>query len=211
MRSCRAATPRPASLLARLILGSTLLAGLAVPALVTPVLGPAVPAAAAAAVSPPAAVTITSVSPSYARPGEKIRVSGVLRNTSAAPVRAITIQLRSSSQAITDRDDLDNYAAGSGPSDVLEPGALTTVAGPVLPGASVQWSAVLPVNEVHMSVFGVYPLAAEAATSAVTLGTSRTFLPFWPTGRGAVQPRENISWIWPLIDEPDQGPCPGLL
>ncbi|HMG65201.1 MAG TPA: DUF6049 family protein [Streptosporangiaceae bacterium] len=211
MRSCRAAAPRPASLLARLILGSSLLAGLAVPALVTPILGPAVPAAAAAAARPPAAVTITSVSPAYARPGEKIRVSGVLRNTSSAPVRAITIQLRSSSQAITDRDDLGNYAAGSGPSDVLEPGALARIAGPVPAGASVPWSAVLPVNEVHMSVFGVYPLAAEAATSAVTLGTSRTFLPFWPTGHGAVQPREDIAWIWPLIDEPDQGPCPGLL
>ena len=212
MRSCRAAAPRPASLLARLILGSSLLAGLAVPALVTPVLGPAVPAAAAvAAARPPAAVTITSVSPAYARPGGKIRVSGVLRNTSGAPVRAITVQLRSSSQAITDRDDLGNYAAGSGPSDVLEPGALTRIAGPVAPGASVAWSAVLPVNEVHMSVFGVYPLAAEAATSTATLGTSRTFLPFWPTGHGAVQPRENIAWIWPLIDEPDQGPCPGLL
>jgi hypothetical protein len=211
MRSCRAATPRPASLLARLILGSSLLAGLAVPALVTPVLGAAVPAAAATAARPPSAVTITSVSPTYARPGEKIRVSGVLRNTSAVPIRGITVQLRSSSQAITDRDDLENYAAGSGPSDVLEPGALTRVAGPVAPGASVPWSAVLPVNEVHMSVFGVYPLAAEAATSAVTLGTSRTFLPFWPTGRGAVQPRESIAWMWPLIDEPDQGPCPGLL
>jgi hypothetical protein len=210
-----------ASLLARLILGGGLLAGLALPALVTPVLGPAVPAAAAAKATaqttatsagrPPAAVTITSVSPTYARPGQKIRVSGVLRNTSAAPVRAITVQLRSSSQAITDRDDLENYASGTGPSDVLEPGALTRIAGPVPPGASVPWSAVLPVNEVHMSVFGVYPLAAEAATSTATLGTSRTFLPFWPTGRGAVQPRENIAWIWPLIDTPDQGPCPGLL
>jgi hypothetical protein len=206
-----------ASLLARLILGGGLLAGLALPALVTPVLGPAVPAAAAAqttatsAARPPAAVTITSVGPAYARPGQKIRVSGVLRNTSSAPVRAITVQLRSSSQAITDRDDLDNYASGTGPSDVLEPGALTRIAGPVAPGASVPWSAVLPVNEVHMSVFGVYPLAAEAATSTVTLGTSRTFLPFWPTGQGAVHPRENIAWIWPLIDTPNQGPCPGLL
>jgi hypothetical protein len=217
MRSCRAAAPRLASLLARLILGGGLLAGLTLPALVTPVLGPAVAAAAAvrttatSAARPPAAVTITSVSPTYARPGEKIRVSGILRNTSTAPVRGVTVQLRSSSQAITDRDDLDNYASGSGPTDVLEPGALTRIAGPVPPGASVPWSAVLPVNDVHMSVFGVYPLAAEAATSTVTLGTSRTFLPFWPTGQGAVQPHENISWIWPLIDVPSQGPCPGLL
>jgi hypothetical protein len=212
MRSRRAAATRPASLLARLILGGSLLAGLAAPALVTPVLGPAVPAAAATGrVSPPAAVTITGVSPAYARPGGKIQVSGVLRNTSRTPVRGVVVQLRSSSQAITDRDDLDNYAGGSGPSDVPEAGALARIAGPIAPGATVRWTAVLPVNEVRMSVFGVYPLAAQAATSAVTLGTSRTFLPFWPTAKGAVRPRENIAWIWPLIDQPNQGPCPGLL
>jgi hypothetical protein len=224
MRSCRAAATRPASLLARLVLGGGLLAALALAALVLPtlvlaVLGAADPAAAATAApveaatpaAAPAAVTITGVSPAYARPGGKIRVSGVLRNTSRVAVRGVTVQLRSSSLSITDRDDLTNYAAGSGPSDVLEPGALTLIRGPVAPGASVRWTAVLPVNEVHMSVFGVYPLAAEAATSAVTLGTSRTFLPFWPTSKGAVQPRESIAWIWPLIDQPNQGPCPGLL
>jgi Family of unknown function (DUF6049) len=218
MRSRRAAAPAPARLLARLVLGGSLLAGLALPALVTPVLGTADPAAAAtadgarrAAAAPAAAVTITGVSPSYARPGGKIRVSGILRNTTTAPVRGVTVQLRSSSLSITDRDDLASYAAGSGPSDELEPGALARIAGPVAPGATVAWTAVLPVNEVHMSVFGVYPLAAEAATSVATLGTSRTFLPFWPTGRGAVQPREDLAWIWPLIDSPDNGPCPGLL
>jgi hypothetical protein len=217
MPSCRAGATRRASLLARLALGGSLLAALALPALVTPVLGAAGPAAAAAArpaalsAAVPAAVTITGVSPAYARPGKKITVSGVLRNTSRVPVRDVTVQLRSSSLSITDRDDLANYAAGSGPSDVLEPGALTRIRGPIAPGASVQWTAVLPVNEVHMSVFGVYPLAAEAATSVVTLGTSRTFLPFWPTSKGAVRPRENIAWIWPLIDQPNLGPCPGLL
>ena len=222
MRSCRAAALRPASLLARLILGGSLVAGLALPALLTPVLGAAAPAAAstaaaadraaaATAAGAQTAVTITSVSPAYARPGQRIRVSGLLRNTSATPLRGVTVQLRSSSMAITDRDDLDNYATGSGPSDVPEPGALTRIRGPVAPGFSVKWSAVLPVNEVHMSVFGVYPLAAQAGTSAVTLGTSRTFLPFWPTGKGALQPRESIAWIWPLIDQPNQGPCPGLL
>jgi hypothetical protein len=227
MRSRRPGTARFASLPARLILAGCLLAGLALPALVTPVLGAAVPAAAstaavagawaatgagagtAAAAAP--AVTITSVSPAYARPGQKIRVSGILRNTSAAPVSGITVQLRSSSQSIIDRDDLQNYADGSGPPDVPEPGALARIAGPVAAGASVTWTAVLPVNEVGMSVFGVYPLAAQAATSGVTLGTSRTFLPFWPTAKGAVRPRESIAWLWPLIDEPKQGPCPGLL
>jgi Family of unknown function (DUF6049) len=187
------------------------LAGLALTALVTPVLGSAEPAAAATTPAAGAAVTITGVSPAYARPGGKIRVSGIVRNTTTAPVRDVTVQLRSSGQLITDRDDLENYVTGSGPPDELEPGALTTIAGPLAPGATATWTAVLPVNEVHMSVFGVYPLAAQAATSAETLGTGRTLLPFWPTAKGSVHPREDIAWIWPLIDNPDAGPCPGLL
>jgi hypothetical protein len=205
MRSRRAAAPRLARLpLTRLALAASLLAGLALPAL-------AGVAPAAATAAPAAAVTITSVNPPYARPGQKIRVQGLLRNTTQEPVRGVTVQLRSSSQAITDRDDLTNYATGSGPSDVAEPGALTRIRGPVAPGATVSWSAVLPASVVKMSAFGVYPLAAQASTDQVTLGTSRTFLPFWPTGRGAVRPREDIAWIWPLIDVPRQGPCPGLL
>ncbi len=102
--------------------------------------------------------------------------------------------------------------AGTGAADEAEPGATVAIRGPVPPGATVTWSAVLAVNEVHMSVFGVYPLAAQADSGgAVTLGTSRTFLPFWPAASPADQPRESIAWIWPLIDQPDQGPCPGLL
>ncbi len=43
-------------------------------------------------------------------------------------------------------------------------------------------------------------------------GTGRTFLPFWPKARkGQPRPHDDIAWIWPLIDSPDQGPCPGLL
>ena len=211
MRSRRAVATSRARLLARLVLSGTVLAGLALPALVTPVLGAAEPAAAATTPSSAAAVTITGVSPAYARPGEKVRVSGILRNTTTAPVRDVTIQLRSSSLPITDRDDLQNYVTGTGPLDELEPGAVTTVAGPLAAGATTTWTAVLPVNEVHMSVFGVYPLAAQAATSVQTLGTARTLLPFWPTAKGSVHPREDIAWVWPLIDNPDAGPCAGLL
>ena len=71
----------------------------------------------------------------------------------------------------------------------------------------------LPVNEVGMGVFGVYPLAAQATDSLGTvLGTSWTFLPFWPSAKSKLRPqRDDIAWIWPLIDTPDQGPCPDLL
>ena len=43
------------------------------------------------------------------------------------------------------------------------------------------------------------------------LVTSRTFLPFWP-GKRALDPvRQHIAWIWPLIGQPQQSACGGLL
>jgi len=158
-------------------------------------------------------VAITSVSPSFARPGQKITVQGLVTNASPAALSGLKIQLRSSSTGFSYRDQLQQYASGNDlTADSPEPGAVATIRRTLRPGTTTRWTAVLPVNEVHLTVFGVYPLAAQATGAAGTeLGISRTFLPFWPTARGAVRPREDISWVWPLIDVPDQGPCPGLL
>lgn len=178
--------------------------------------GPATRASATSASATSAApglasVAITSVSPGYARPGQKVTVRGVLRNASRTTLRDVTVQLRSSSQALTDRADLTSYIAGAGASDVPEAGALTRIRGPVRPGTSAAWTAVLPAGAAGMTVFGVYPLAAQALSGGTPVAISRTLLPFWPTGREADQPRENIAWLWPLADTPQQGPCPGLL
>jgi hypothetical protein len=166
-------------------------------------------ATSAAGAASAVTVAITALGPAYARPGGKITVTGIVRNSSGAELRDVVIQLRSSGQALNDRDDLQAYVAGNGPPDFPEPGAAARV-GPVAAGATASWTAVLPVSEVHMSVFGVYPLAAQASAAGTLLGTSRTLLPFWPTGRRAVRPKEDIAWLWPLIDNPDLGPC-GLL
>jgi len=193
------------------------LAALALPALLS---GPAVAGTgqvstgqARQAAGSPVSVAITSVSPSYARPGQKVRVQGSVTNASPAALSGLKIQLRSSSTWFSNRDQLQQYADGDDlTADETERGAATVISGALRPGATIKWTAVLPVNEVHMTVFGVYPLAAQATGAAGTeLGISHTFLPFWPTAKGELRPREDISWVWPLIDAPDQGPCPGLL
>jgi hypothetical protein len=216
MRSCRPALSRSARLLL-----TGLLAGLALAA------GPAAASAATAAGSsgtdatarPAVSVAITSVGPAYARPGGKVTVQGVLHNGTRTPVSGVTVQLRSSGVAMADRDELTQYVAGAGagagsgtgPGDEAEPGATGAIRGSVPPGGTVTWSVALRVNEVHMSVFGVYPLAAQADAAGAALATARTLLPFWPGGRPVDQPHEDIAWLWPLIDQPDQGACPGLL
>ncbi|HEY1618528.1 MAG TPA: DUF6049 family protein [Streptosporangiaceae bacterium] len=196
------------------LLAAGVLAGLALPgSLAGLAASPAAAAGTDTSQAGPANVVITSVTPAWARPGEKVTVSGLLTNTSQNPLSALTVQLRSSSTPFAVRDQLQLYADGQEPTaDVPERGALTTLTAPVPPGGTVSWSAVLPVNEVHMSSFGVYPLAAQATSAAGVLATSRTFLPFWPTAKAAVRPqRDPIAWIWPLINSPEAGPCPGLL
>jgi hypothetical protein len=159
-------------------------------------------------------VAITSANPPYATAGQQVTVQGSVTNSTGDAITGVTIQLRSSSVPFLNRDQLQQYADGDDPTaDSPVQGAVTTIPGTVQPGATVKWTAVLPVKEVHMSSFGVYPLAAQAVDATGTaIATSWTFLPYWPAASGAARPkRDDIAWLWPLIDTPDQGACPGLL
>ena len=182
------------------------LAGLALPA------SAATGAAAQSAGAPPVSIAITSVSPDYATPGKTVTVSGTITNTSSTAMPDLSIQLRSSGTPFSSRNALQEYADGTFPADEPVAGASSTLTKPLAPRATVAWSVALPVNQVPMSVFGVYPLAAQAEnTSLAPLAVSRTFLPFWPANKALNPDTEAIAWIWPLIDQPRQTVCAGLL
>ena len=159
-------------------------------------------------------VAITSMSRPFASPGQKVVVHGTVTNTGRAALSGVTVQLLSSATQFTAPEQLQTYAAGKNPSAVgFEARALDKIRGTLAPGVTTHWTAVLPVNEVGMTVFGVYPLAAQATDSlGAVLGTSWSFLPFWPSAKSKLRPqRDDVAWIWPLIDTPNQGPCPDLL
>ncbi|MGC1288462.1 MAG: DUF6049 family protein, partial [Streptosporangiaceae bacterium] len=182
------------------------LAGLAVP------VSAATAAAAQPAGAPPVSVAITSVSPTYATPGGTVTVSGTLTNSSNRTMSGLSIQLRSSGTPFDSRGELQEYADGTFLADEPVAGAVTALKKPLAGRATVPWTISLPVNAVSMSTFGVYPLAAQAENSSLAaLTVSRTFLPFWPKNRSLQPDKEAIAWIWPLIDQPRQGVCPGLL
>jgi Family of unknown function (DUF6049) len=182
------------------------LGGLGVPA------GAATTAAAQPNGAPPVSLAITSVSPTYARPNETVTVAGTLTNVSTRAMSGLSIQLRSSPNPFTSRGSLQEYADGTFPADEPVAGAVTTLKEPVPARTTVTWSVRLPVNDVGMTAFGVYPLAAQAENSILTpLTVSRTFLPFWPKDKSLQPDTEAIAWVWPLIDQPRQAACPGLL
>jgi hypothetical protein len=175
----------------------------------------AVPSASAQPMGPSAAsVVITSVNPPYAEPGTAVTVSGTLTNNSSDSMSALSVQLRSSSVAFGGRDDLQEYASGSlaGVDSPLA-GAVTYLSGTLAPHATANWSVEINPGELPMrdSKFGVYPLAAQALSAySGSLSTSRTFLPFWSNSPGLDPSAEQVSWIWPLIDQPRQTMCSGL-
>jgi hypothetical protein len=158
----------------------------------------------------PVALAITSVSPDYATPGKTVTVSGTLTNTSSTAQSGLSIQLLSGTP-FDSRNQLQDYADGSYLGDEPVIGAVTTLTKTLAPRATAGWSVALSPSAVPMTAFGVYPLAAQAENASFTpLTVSRTFLPFWPGANALAQP-EDIAWVWPLIDQPRQAICPGLL
>jgi uncharacterized protein DUF6049 len=159
----------------------------------------------------PVSLAITSISPGYVTPGTPVLVSGSVTNTSGAPISGLTVQLRSSRTPIANRDGLQLYADGVTVGDSPVPGAATTITATLAPHATATWQIPLRAGQLHVTDFGVYPLAAEADNAAgAALVTSRTFLPFWPGKRALDPAAQEIAWIWPLIGQPQQSACPGL-
>src|SRR5215831_10456664 len=94
---------------------------------------PAAPAAPAAVSRDPGRahpwIAITSMTPTIARPKGKVIVSGMVANPTATPLAGLSVQLWSSSLAVSSRQSMSNYLAGQ-PGAVLDapvPGALLTL------------------------------------------------------------------------------------
>lgn len=158
--------------------------------------------------SPVPALSITSVSPDFAKPGSTITVRGTLTNDTGSPLQDVLVQLETTSQDFTARSAMESYSGGGNVALLLVPeGTTYTVSGTLQPHRTVDWSASFTAAEAGYSAFGVYPLEADAATGVDgnPFAASRTLLPYWP-GQGSATPLD-AAWIWPLIDNPQQGAC----
>jgi hypothetical protein len=167
----------------------------------------------AAAAAQRVTVGITSVNPQVATPGQPVTVQGTVSNTTRAAVSGLTVQLRSSSTALTSRTALSEYAAGNLAADVALLRAVARLPGTLAPGAVRDWTATIHPSALLLTSFGVYPLAAQLDSGDSELSTDHTFLPFWPGSRAAagLTQRMKIAWIWPVFSAPEQAACPALL
>ncbi len=150
-------------------------------------------------------ITLDSLEPKVVKPADTVTVDGVLLNTSGVSLTNVSVVLRTSSQRVGTRYDLDH---DSDPNTITGAVLLSTqqILGDLAPGGSVSWHISVPVRNLGLpddsADFGVYPIEIEAGTTATNGGRLRTrlptFLTWMPTNAQFAQ--TDISWLWPLID-----------
>ena len=164
--------------------------------------------------SGPLTVTITSMSPSYAMPGRTMLIAVQVRNVSDTALSDLTLQVLTSG-SFTSRGYLELYARGEYSPAESQVNLRPLRIGQLAAGATWARRIHVPVSALHLSCFGVYPLAVQVSDPLGAPATDQAVLPYWPSKKGScpVQrpKRSDISWIWPLIDQPHQGPCPDEL
>ena len=158
-------------------------------------------------------VTINSMNPQYAAPGATVNVEGTVTNRTSQTQAGLEVQLYTSATPFSARDGMDYYLAHGGDSSLAAAGTPFIISASVAPGRSAYWNASFQVNAQGISAFGVYPVTAQLqeTLSAGMLAADQTLLPFWPGQRqaGLLRPLD-ISWLWPLIDQPHHQACAAL-
>ena len=158
-------------------------------------------------------VTIDSMNPQYAAPGATVTVEGTVSNRTSQTQAGLEVQLYTSATPFSSRDGMDSYLAHGGDSSLVTAGTPFIISASVAPGGSTYWTASFQVSAQGISAFGVYPVTAQLQDSvrATVLAADQTLLPFWPGQRqaGLLRPLE-ISWLWPLIDQPHHQACAAL-
>ncbi len=188
------------------ILAGTLAGGLASA-------GPAQASPAERASAGHLSVTINAMSPSYAAPGATVRLSGTVTNGTRQTKAGLDVQLFTSASHFIARDRMDAYVSRGVASDLIPAGNPFSVSASLRPGTTASWTALFQADTQGIASFGVYGVTAQLQDLAGNvISADQTLLPFWPGSRAAALASPlKISWLWPLIGQPQQKVCTATL
>jgi Family of unknown function (DUF6049) len=156
-------------------------------------------------------IAIDSISPTTAKPGSTVTVTGTVSNGTSQTRTGLDVQLLTSSERFGAREAMDTYASQGADASLVPAGNSFSLPASLRPGAIVQWHASFQVNAVGMTQFGVYPVTAQLVDAQGVVGQNQTLLPFWPGQQAAGLARPlDIAWVWPLIDQPHHQVCTAL-
>ncbi len=174
-------------------------------------------AATGGARAAPMGLTVYSVSPSYATPGTVIVIKGRVSNNTNSAMSGLAVRLVSSTTPLSSNSALEQFAAGAFTVPQDQIGAAPLRLSRLHGQQARAWTVKLRASDLGLDCFGVYPLTVQVTDASGGVAASDPVpMPFWPNkahscGHLTRPDPFAISWVWPLIDSPHQGPCPGLL
>ena len=145
---------------------------------------------------------VERITPDAVSEDSTLRVAGEVANTTSESLSEVTVRLRYSRHPFTSRDELDGFASGQGWQPDA-PGPDEEVAEELSPGSSQEYSLSVPVEDLGLRSYGVYPLVVEAVDGdGEIVGAQYTFLPY--TGEDDDTPSVDVAWVWPIMERPQR-------
>jgi hypothetical protein len=156
------------------------------------------------------AVVLDRVTPIAPRPGDTLRISGKLLNSSGSAVNTVSARLGISAGPLTERSEVTKTSELElnpeiDPVDYFLNKTKVDVSEALKPGDQASFEIVVPVNDLPLGRDGVYTVMVEIlGVSGVgnisRQGGVRTFLPWMGPQSSPI----DLVWLWPLADYPAQ-------
>ena len=156
------------------------------------------------------AVVIDRLTPLAPRPGDTLRISGKLLNTSSSTVNRVSARLGISASPLAERAQITKVSGLElnpeiDPVDYFLNQTKEDVSDALQPGDEASFELAIPVNGLPLGRDGVYTLMVEVLGvsgdgNIGRQGGVRTFLPWMGRDSNAI----NLVWLWPLADYPAQ-------
>jgi hypothetical protein len=156
------------------------------------------------------AVVLDQVTPIAPRPGDTLRISGKLLNSSSSAVTQVSARLGIAASPLSERTGIARAAdlelnPEIDPVDYFLNSTKVDVSDALNPGDQASFEIAVPIDDLPLGRDGVYTmmveiLGASGASSLSRQGGVRTFLPWMGPQTSPI----DLVWLWPLVDYPAQ-------
>jgi hypothetical protein len=156
------------------------------------------------------AVVVDRFTPLAPEPGDTLRITGKLLNTSGSVVTRVSARLGISASPIDERAQITKnsnleLSPVNEPIDYFLNKTKVGVSDALMPGDEAFFEIAVPVNDLPLGRDGVYNVMVEVlgisgAGSVSRQGGVRTFLPWMGPDSNPIE----LVWLWPLADYPAQ-------
>ena len=156
------------------------------------------------------AVVVDRITPIAPQPGDTLRISGKLLNSSDSVLTKISARLGISASPLEKRAQIAEQSElelnpEAEPIDYFLDKTKVSISDALQPGDGANFEVSIPVNDLPLGRDGVYALmvevlGADGSGNVRRQGGFRTFMPWMGPDSNPI----DLVWLWPLIDYPAQ-------